>query len=241
MSARWAVEDQTGSAAAFHRRPLPDAVARAIWSFTVDRPALVLGSAQRADVVDGAAAARAGVEVVRRRSGGGAVLLVPGEVTWIDVILPAGDPLWQDDVGRAFDWLGEAWAATLVALGAGHPEVHRGALVGSRWSGLVCFGGLGRGEVTLCGHKVLGLSQRRTRRGARFQCALLHRWDPQALLDLLVLDPIERREALTDLREAAAGVPAPDGRPDPAGDVLGTLLANLPGAGGGSARHPRFS
>ena len=34
------------------------------------------------------ACAAPGVEVVRRRSGGGAVLLVPGEVVWFDVVVP---------------------------------------------------------------------------------------------------------------------------------------------------------
>ena len=57
--------------------------------FEVDRPALVLGSTQRAEVVDERACADAGVEVVRRRSGGGAVLLEPGAVVWFDVVVPA--------------------------------------------------------------------------------------------------------------------------------------------------------
>ena len=49
--------------------------------FDVARPALVVGSGQRPDVVaDLDACAAAGVEVVRRRSGGGVVLLEPGRV-----------------------------------------------------------------------------------------------------------------------------------------------------------------
>ena len=61
--------------------------------------ALVLGSTQPGTSVDSARAARAGIEVVRRRSGGGAVLVGPGDPVWIDVWLPRGDPLWHDDVG----------------------------------------------------------------------------------------------------------------------------------------------
>ena len=90
---------------------------RAVHVFEVERPALVLGSAQPDDVVDRAACAAAGVEVVRRRSGGGAVLLEPGGVVWVDVELPRGDPLWDDDVGRAAWWLGERWAVALADLG----------------------------------------------------------------------------------------------------------------------------
>ena len=44
----------------------------------------------------------------------------------------------------------------------------------SDWSALVCFAGLGPGEVTLDGQKLVGLSQRRTRDGVRIQ-GLLHR------------------------------------------------------------------
>ena len=51
--------------------------------------------------VDHRVAGALGVEVVRRRSGGGAVLLLPGEFVWLDLVIPAGDPLWLDDVGQA--------------------------------------------------------------------------------------------------------------------------------------------
>ena len=61
-----------------------------IWVFDVERPALVLGSTQRPDIVDAEACRRAGVEVVRRRSGGGLVLLEPGNVVWFDVVVPRG-------------------------------------------------------------------------------------------------------------------------------------------------------
>ena len=41
----------------------------------------------------------------------------------------------------------------------------------TRWSSLVCFGGVGAGEVTVDGRKVVGLAQRRTRHGAWFHGA----------------------------------------------------------------------
>jgi lipoate-protein ligase A len=148
----------------------------------------VLGSTQREDVVDRDACDRAGVEVVRRRSGGGAVLLDPGAVLWVDVELPRGDALWDDDVGRAAWWVGEAFVA---ALGAG--VVHRGALERGPWGELVCFAGLGPGEVTIDGAKAVGVSQRRTRAGARFQCAVPRRWEPDRLAALLAV-PADLRE-----------------------------------------------
>ncbi|MEY2462247.1 MAG: lipoate---protein ligase [Acidimicrobiaceae bacterium] len=200
----WAVERVTGSAAAFHALELPDPLERTVWVFDVDRPALVLGSTQPDASVDAVAAKRAGVEVVRRRSGGGAVLLRPGEAVWIDVLLPRADPLWDDDVGHATHWLGDVWAAT---IGAG-AVVHRRGALRSRWSSLVCFGGLGPGEVLARdgGPKVVGLSQRRTRLGARFQCAVLGEWDAVGILGLLALSPHEREEAALELADDAAGV-----------------------------------
>ncbi len=98
------------------------------------RPALVLGSSQRPDVVDERALAEAGVELVRRHSGGGAVLLVPGDVSWVDVVLPAGDPLWDADVGRAAHWLGAVWERVAASFGVQGAEVHRGAMVRTPWS-----------------------------------------------------------------------------------------------------------
>jgi lipoate---protein ligase len=201
----WEVVRRAGSAAAFHGRALDDPLRRAVHVFEVERPALVLGSAQPDDVVDRAACDAAGVEVVRRRSGGGAVLVEPGGVVWVDVEVPRGDPLWDDDVGRATWWLGECWAAALRDLGVGGLAVHRGGLVRTRWSTLVCFAGLGPGEVTDgAGAKLVGIAQRRTRAGARMQCAVPLRWEPKAMASLLQADPALATELATAVHPVAA-------------------------------------
>ena len=201
----WTVRRHTEAPSAFHARPLPDRVAREVWICDATRPALVLGSAQPAEVADVAACESAGVEVVRRRSGGGAVLVVPGELLWVDVVIPASDELWQVDVGRAFHWLGDVWSAALADCGV-DSVVNRGPLRRSEWSDLVCFAGVGSGEVeTVGGAKLVGISQRRTRAAARFQCAALVRWDPVALLALLALGE-DRRDAANALAGAATGV-----------------------------------
>ena len=204
--ADWPVEHHRGSAAEFHERTIPAAPRSALWWFEVERPAIVLGSTQRGDAVDLAAASAAGVEIAKRRSGGGAVLLEPGGAIWIDVILPATDPRWEQDVGRSFAWLGEAWARVLRELGVDGAEAHAGALLRRPWSDLVCFAGLGPGEVTVGDRKVVGISQRRTRAGARFQCALLQRWDPALLLDVLALSAQDRAQAAADLAESGLGI-----------------------------------
>jgi lipoate-protein ligase A len=214
----WAVSWETGGAGAFHAREVPTPVRRTVWCFEPAGPALVLGSTQPEATIDREACARAGVDVVRRRSGGGAVLLVPGEVLWVDVVVPAGDPLWHDDIGVAAHWLGDAWAASLAACGVAGAVVHRGPLVRAPWSDVVCFAGLGPGEVTVGARKVVGISQRRTRTFARFQCAALLAWDPDALVALLS----PPRPTAADLATAAAGVPL-------AADALASaLVAALP-------------
>jgi lipoate-protein ligase A len=201
----WSVERHRGSAVDFHARPLPDPPDRAVWVFEVDRPALVLGSAQPESDVDLDRVAAAGVELVRRRSGGGAVLLVPGEVLWVDVVVPRADPQWHDDVGRASWWLGETWRRALASLGW-ETDVHRGPMVRSNWSSLLCFSGVGPGEVMAGERKVVGLSQRRTRAAARFQCAVYRRFDGEALLDLLRLERAERTAAADHLARSVTGV-----------------------------------
>jgi lipoate---protein ligase len=45
-------------------------------------------------------------------------------------------------------------------------------MIATPWSELVCFAGIGPGEVMLDGRKLVGLSQRRTRDGVRIQGTL---------------------------------------------------------------------
>jgi lipoate---protein ligase len=162
----------------------------------IDEQVVVLGRAQQADVN--------GLPWVRRMSGGGAVLLTPGHVVWVDVELPRGHALWDDDVGRATWWVGEAW---LDALGVTGAEVHRGGVVRcTPWCKTVCFGGLGPGEVHVDQRKVVGIAQRRTRESALFQCAVNLRWDPGPLVRALGLPDA----AVGELEGAVETVPEVD-------------------------------
>ena len=220
----WAFDQVRGSAADLHGLdPRAESAGRRVAVLEVDRPALVLGSTQPDGVVDRAAVDAAGVELVRRRSGGGAVLLVPGDSLWVDVVLPRADRLWDDDVGRATWWLGRAWAAALGDLGL-TATVHEGGLVRTRWSSLVCFAGWGPGEVAVGEGKAVGVASRRGRSGARFHCGLGRTWDPGPLLELLALGPAERAEGRRDLAGVAVGVDRP-----PA-EVVRALRSHLPAA-----------
>lgn len=204
----WDVVHLAGGAADLHGRDL-ELGGRTIAVLEVEGPALVLGSTQPLEHVDLEACEAVGVEVVRRRSGGGAVLLLPGRSIWVDVTITRDDPLWDDDVGRASHWLGAAWAQAVTGLGCEGAVVHTGPVVETAWSRRICFAGVGPGEVLVGGRKLVGLSQRRTRDGARFQCAVHREWDPVPLLGLLHLEESERGRALVDLAGVACGLDLP--------------------------------
>lgn len=218
----WVVRRSSGPAGAFHDRDVAAGTGREVWVHEVDRPALVLGSTQPWSHADTGAAAARGVEVARRRSGGGAVLVEPGGALWVDVVVPPDDPLWHDDVAVATHWLGLAWAEALGAAGVAVAAPHTGRLVATPWSRWVCFAGLGPGEVTVAGRKAVGLAQRRTRHGARFQTMALLRWEPADLVALLALPPEERAAAEADVRPRAGAVPVTGEA------LLAALLARLP-------------
>lgn len=193
----------------------------------VTTPALVLGSTQDPSVSSEAARRRDGVALAQRRSGGGAVLLVPGEHVWVDLVVPRDDPLWVDDVGASSWWLGEAWAATLgdVLVGTPPPVVHRDGVSDRHLGRLVCFAAMGPGEVAVGGRKLVGISQRRTRAGARFQCVVHRRFEPSATWALLDAD--RRSDELARVLDEDVADLAQLGI-DPRWSVVEGLLAHLP-------------
>jgi lipoate---protein ligase len=225
----WAVEHVVGSAAELFTGDKSSAALTSgvltqplVRVLQIDAPTLVLGSAQNESVV--------GVvpNVVKRRSGGGAVWLDPAEQVWVDVLLPTAHQRWDADVNRSFFWLGHAWIDTLRSVGVMAPlDMHTEGLRSTEWSSLLCFAGRGPGEVFANNRKVVGLAQRRGRAGALFQCGVLLKWtfDPQWFapeavtgkvddvqsagvgLDELLLpvpDPAEVVSALVDVLESTA-------------------------------------
>lgn len=113
----------------------------------------------------------------------------PTDSVWIDVTIPRGDDLWVEDVGRAMHVVGRAWCEVLGAAGMGDLVMNEGPYVATELSKHVCFAGRGSGEVfqvvgvagvTGVGTKVIGISQRRTREVARFQCIGYFTWHAEA-------------------------------------------------------------
>ncbi len=210
----WLVHDSVGDAATFHSadaQPVRSATFHMVATST-----LVLGSAQRDTDVDRRVADALGIAVVKRRSGGGAVLLLPDEFVWLDLVIPADDQLWDNDIGQAMVWVGELWQRALGELGIA-TDVNNSS--GSTpWSRQVCFAGVGRGEVIDGGRKLVGVSQRRTRAAARFQSLCHLRWRPE-LVAALVAEP---RPLATELSALVATVVAP------ADAIRNALVEHLP-------------
>ena len=167
----WLVEHRTGTAGELLGLDEPTGGCRVARLHSVVRAALVLGSAQSFEIVDRSRAVAAGADIVHRRSGGGAVLLTPAGQVWIDFFVPVGDRLWREDIAQAALWVGELWAEVASSLTASGPVVHSGGLVADCWGRMVCFAGVGPGEVLINDRKVVGVSQRRNRSRIRIQTA----------------------------------------------------------------------
>lgn len=183
---KWQVETLRTTAREIHSLGVPDEPKRTLRVCIPEMSAIVIGSTQPDTDVNKDIAQALGIEVVRRRSGGGAVLVEESDIVWFDVLIPRDDILWNDDVGHAFMWLGNAISDVLsTAFGVANVNLHDGALIQTKWSRKVCFAGLGPGECTVNNKKVVGIAQRRTRAGAMFQVSINKRFDAEKLARLL--------------------------------------------------------
>ncbi len=194
-------------------------------------PTLVLGSTQPPELVDAVAMRQRKVELARRRGGGGAVYLEPGDPLWIDAWIPRDDPLWLVDVAVAGEWVGTWWADALAQLGAREFTVHTGRSVPGDLGELVCFAGRGPGEVFTGSRKVVGLSQWRSREGALFSSCAYLAWDPALMLSLLNIDEHSQAELAPLLAQVAVGL---GGLEPPVGDLSrlrDLLLGSFPSLG----------
>jgi lipoate---protein ligase len=198
---------------------------------TITGPILVLGSTQPTDVVRSDALRARGVELARRRGGGGAVYVEPTDPLWLDVWIPRDDPLWRADVVTAAEWVGAWWVEALGGAGLDGLEVHAGRALPGDYGALICFAGRGPGEVFRAGKKVVGLSQWRAREGSLFSSCAYLRWDPEPLASFLVVDEHLRDELATALGDVATGLAGLDPSMRDLGGVRDRLLASFPSFG----------
>ncbi len=226
---RWSITESVGAAGPFHEKRPTEDTGPQVWIHRPVVPTLVLGSSQPSGVVNDEEANRRGVDVCRRRSGGGLVYIAPDTDCWIDLIIPSTSKLFDVDIAKAFHWVGAHWAKTLQTYSAPFRPLEIVMATENQQSGasdLLCFAGIGHGELMVDGRKVVGLSQRRSRSWARIQSIVIGRWNPAAL------EPLIRTEALGNaglrgLDSVSAGLP--DDLPPPDPSALARLFtASLP-------------
>ncbi len=163
------------------------------------------------------------------------MLVDPTTSVWVDLVVPIGGAGPASEPAALYRWVGAAWLGALQRLGVGGLAVHDGRPTGGDRARLLCFAGVGTGEVvqrTPDGpSKVVGLSQRRTRGTARVQGLFVSSWDPDAHRDVVRRSAWGEGFDPADVRAGLAGggaVPSPD-------RVVAAILASLPAAPGEAA------
>ncbi len=199
--------------------------------YVADSPAIVVGLGLRhrlSERVDLARCEAAGVEVVARRAGGGAVLVGPAAMVCGAVCVPLPHAALGADLTGSYRWLGQLFAERLAAhgaVGARRVEVEAAradvGMLKSRDDGVcrllltTCYGALSPHEVVVGTAKLVGLAQIRRRHAALFQFGVLLR-DQAPLADWLQVPDEQTREALrAALRRRTVGLtqlldPLPD-------------------------------
>jgi lipoate-protein ligase A len=202
------------------------------------RPAIVVGIGlhhRLGEVVDFDRCQRAGIQVLQRRAGGGAVLL-DEHVLCGAVALPIAEV--DRDVTESYRWLADVLVAALeipsarrvevadarddvASLRAAHNPVSKCLLV-------ACYGALSPHEIVVDGKKLVGLAQVRRRDAALFQFGVLLR-DQSALADYLNVPDEPTRAALrAALAERTVGLTAVTDRP--ASAVAAAIVDAMPSA-----------
>lgn len=200
----WAYHHWRGSAADFHAEQL--GAGRALWWCDVDSPALILGSTQNESDISRRVAEESGIQIAQRRSGGGAVYVHPSDSVWIDITIPRDDVLWNDDVSQSMLWLGDVFVRAFTQWV--NATTFRQSFDAGTDGRVVCFSSAAPGEVYVGEAKLVGISQRRSRDGARMQCIVYRRWAPEVWSPILTSVDVRRR--LSDLAVATLEVPAAD-------------------------------
>ncbi|MGB0729592.1 MAG: lipoyl protein ligase domain-containing protein, partial [Ilumatobacteraceae bacterium] len=85
--------------------------------------ALVLGSRQSEHLIDHERAAQRNIEVIRRRSGGGIVLVDPHRSLWIDIEVGADDPRYVAEPLGMMEQVGRWWLTALTSLNCVPPDI----------------------------------------------------------------------------------------------------------------------
>lgn len=170
-SKSWTIEYVNGNAQDLIQQSLEIPSSRVVRICKVQRPSVILGSTQKTLDLQPCAYGF-DIDIVTRRSGGGAVWVCPDNYVWIDIFLPRGDLLISNEISTSFFWLGTVLVQVLTKVGLKQVQMHKGRFVKTPWSSAICFSSKSPGEIFLGDKKVVGISQRRTREGVLFQVGI---------------------------------------------------------------------
>jgi lipoate---protein ligase len=162
----------------WNQRQLDQTISAPVWRLSgYQVPGLVLGCSQKNAFSPDPAPKLAGIEVVSRQAGGGAVLVGPWMLS-ASVLLPNGHSLVSGNLVASYRWLGELYASLLqdwgIAAYAIAPEEARELQQATpaelAWA---CYGGFSPWEVVVGRKKIVGLAQVRRRTGVMLVAGLL--------------------------------------------------------------------
>lgn len=177
------------------------------WQY--DQAAVIMGCSQRPDEGQLRRAENAGLPLIRRRSGGGAVLAGPWMLS-VTVFIPPEHPLAKQNIIEIFSWLEQIWIDTLVACGVPCKVVDQAMIEQSKtisqqqdlkWA---CYASLSHGEiVSHDGRKLVGLAQIRKRKGIALVSGLHLSPCDWRQLSSIVVDLPQQGDALARLNSDA--------------------------------------
>lgn len=166
-------------------------------------PAVSLGRHQPLAEIDLAAAAAHGYEVVRRSTGGRAILHID-ELTYA-VAAPADEPRVRGGVMDAYLRLSNALLAGLQRLGLQADKAAGSVRAGPDVSA-ACFEAPSAYEITAAGRKLIGSAQSRRARYVLQHGSLPLTGDITRLVDVLALPPAEKGRLRTQLAQRAGNL-----------------------------------
>lgn len=177
------------------------------WQY--DQAAVIMGCSQRPDDGQMQRAERAGLPLLRRRSGGGAVLAGPWMLS-VTVFIPTDHPVAKQNIIEIFSWLEQIWIDTLHACGVPCKGVDQTMIDHSKvvsqqlelkWA---CYAALSHGEVVSeDGRKLVGLAQIRKRKGVALVSGLHLCPSDWSQLSAIVVNNTQQGSALEQLNSDA--------------------------------------
>lgn len=163
----------------WNRRKLSSAVTcpeYRLWAY--HEPAVILGCSQSKLILGEPSSSPAGIDLLQRQTGGGAVLVGPWMLS-ASILLPCSHALVCDSAVQSYRWLGELFVSVLgdagISAEAITPEQARESQHQNRGNqlGWACYGGLSPWEVVVGEKKIVGLAQVRRRTGILLVAGLL--------------------------------------------------------------------